>query len=114
VRRLCERCRTPDPKGRAVLDEVCARRGLVPPADAALHAPGGCTHCGGSGFRGRIGVFEVMPVDEALTALVRGEPDPLALLRAARAAGMTTMLEDGIAKAAGGLTSLDEVMRMTG
>ncbi|ACA16492.1 type II secretion system protein E [Methylobacterium sp. 4-46] len=114
VRRLCERCRAPDPDGGAALDAVCARRGFARPGGGRVHRPVGCPHCGGSGFRGRVGVFEVMPVDEALTGLIRREPDPLVLLRAAREAGMTTMLEDGLAKAADGLTSLDEVMRMTG
>ncbi|ACL56777.1 GspE/PulE family protein [Methylobacterium nodulans] len=114
VRRLCERCRMPDPAGEEALDGICLRRGLARPEGGALHAPVGCPHCGGSGFRGRIGVFEIMPVDDGLTGLIRKEPDPLALLRAARTAGMTTMLEDGLAKAASGLTSLDEVMRLTG
>ncbi|MFE1597976.1 GspE/PulE family protein [Methylobacterium sp. ID0610] len=114
VRRLCERCRTPDPAGEEALDAICRRRGFERPEAPRIHRPVGCPHCGGSGFRGRIGVFEIMPVTDDLTGLIRREPDPLALLRVARGAGMRTMLEDGLAKAARGLTSLDEVMRLTG
>ncbi len=112
VRRLCARCRIPDEEGAGLLREVCARRGLTPPERLNLHAPVGCPSCGGTGYRGRVGLFEALPVDGAVRELVRREPDPLRILEAARAGGMTTMLEDGIGKAAEGLISLEEVMRV--
>jgi general secretion pathway protein E len=112
VRRLCARCRTLDEGGAGLLLEVCARRGITPPERLHLHAPVGCPSCGGTGYRGRVGLFEALPVDGAVRELVRREPDPLRILEAARAGGMTTMLEDGIGKAAEGLISLEEVMRV--
>lgn len=112
VRRLCARCRTPDEGGGAAIREVCTRRGIRPPERLHLHAPVGCPSCGGTGYRGRIGLFETLPVDGAVRELVRREPDPLRILETARAGGMTTMLEDGIGKAAEGLISLEEVMRV--
>ncbi|WP_279598834.1 GspE/PulE family protein [Methylobacterium sp. J-076] len=112
VRRLCTRCRTPDEDGAGTLREVCVRRGITAPESLHLHAPVGCPSCGGTGYRGRVGLFEALPVDGAVRELVRREPDPLRILEAARAGGMTTMLEDGIGKAAEGLISLDEVMRV--
>ncbi|WP_336489835.1 GspE/PulE family protein [Methylobacterium nigriterrae] len=114
VRRLCERCRVPAPDAREELLEICARGNFGPPSTFDLHRPRGCPHCGGSGYRGRIGVFEVMTTDEPLQRLIRRHPDPRAILSAAKEAGMTTMLEDGLRKAARGLTSLDEVVRSTG
>ena len=112
VRRLCARCRAPDAGAAQALRAVCERRAVATPPRLHLHGPVGCPSRGGTGYRGRIGVFEALHVDEAVRALVRGEPDPQRILQAARAGGMTTMLEDGIAKAAEGLTSLDEVMRI--
>ena len=114
VRRLCERCRTPDPKGAAVARELRARRGGPEATGRAFHAAAGCAHCNESGYRGRIGVFEALAVDDRLREQIRGQPDPGLLLQAARAVGMTTMLDDGIEKASLGLTSLDEVMRISG
>ncbi|WP_375462388.1 GspE/PulE family protein [uncultured Methylobacterium sp.] len=114
VRRLCERCRVPDPKGWEIACEVRARRGGPEPARRDFHAAAGCPHCNDSGYRGRVGVFEALAVDDDLRDLIRGQPDPRVILRAARAAGMTTMLDDGITKAGLGLTSLDEVLRISG
>ena len=114
VRRLCERCRVPDPKGAGIARDLRARGGGAEPMGGAFHAAMGCAHCNDSGFRGRVGVFEALAVDDGLRDLIRGQPDPRLLLRAARAAGMTTMLDDGIEKASFGLTSLDEVMRISG
>ena len=114
VRRLCERCRAPDPDAVSAVGELCAARGFARPDDLAFHAPRGCAACGQTGFRGRVGVFEVMRVDDRLSASIRRQPDPRAMLELAREGGMTTMLEDGLAKAGCGLTSVDEVLRATG
>jgi general secretion pathway protein E len=114
VRRLCERCRVPDPDAAGAVQELCDARGFARPERHAFHAPRGCAACGQTGFRGRVGVFEVMRVDDRLSASIRRQPDPRAMLELAREGGMTTMLEDGLAKAGQGLTSADEVLRATG
>ena len=114
VRRLCERCRVPDPKGFIVARDLRARRGGPEATSSNFHAATGCAYCNESGYRGRIGVFETLAVGDDLRDLIRGQPDPRVLLQAARAVGMTTMLDDGIEKASLGLTSLDEVMRISG
>ncbi|MBH0237849.1 type II/IV secretion system protein [Methylobrevis sp. L22] len=114
VRRLCERCRRPDPTVRAGVEKLVEGRGLVcEPADV-YYEPVGCEACGRTGYRGRIGVFEVLRMDDGMRSLLRVEPDPGKVLAAARAAGMTTMLEDGLAKAGLGHTSVEEVLRATG
>ncbi|GLK80167.1 GspE/PulE family protein [Methylopila turkensis] len=114
VRRLCDRCKASDPLAAELARGVGEARGAAAPARAAFHAPRGCAACGGSGFRGRIGVFEALRVDDAVRACIDDRPDPTRILAAARAGGMTTMLEDGLAKAGAGLTTVDEVLRATG
>ena len=112
VRRLCLRCAEP---GEA-LAPVAASLGVpdaVPPDARAMRAKG-CAACGQSGYRGRVGIFEVLGVTPAIAGLVRGVPDPDAIGAAARAAGMRSMLEDGLAKVADGMTTVDEVVRIAG
>ena len=114
VRRLCEKCKAPDPRAADAALDICAKRGTPFPERRDYFRAVGCPHCGGTGYRGRVGVFEVLTIDSEIEPLVRREPDPSRILDAARARGMTTMLDDGITKAGQGLTSLDEVMRITG
>jgi len=73
----------------------------------------GCEECGGTGFRGRIGVFEVLLMDDELRSLTQARAGAEALEQTARRAGMTAMLEDGLAKVAAGLTTVEEVRRVT-
>ena len=68
--------------------------------------------CHGSGYLGRIGLFELMVVGEALADRISAQADLLELRRAARAAGMRSLLDDGIGKASEGITSLEEVLRV--
>lgn len=114
VRRLCERCRRPAPERDAEVRDLCRTRGLSVPVRADYYRAVGCPTCGGSGFHGRIGVFEVFAATPEIRALIRERPDPQRLLAAARLGGMTTMLEDGLIKAAEGFTCIDEVFRAVG
>ncbi|WP_342585920.1 GspE/PulE family protein [Xaviernesmea rhizosphaerae] len=114
VRRLCERCKAPDPDMHETAAALAGRRGIRLPDAARFHRPVGCEACGQSGYRGRIGIFEVLPVDDALRSVIRRDPDPDIIAEEARARGMTSMLEDGLIKCASGLTSMDEVLRATG
>jgi general secretion pathway protein E len=114
VRRLCDRCKRPDRRQEDAARAVAERRGFRIDPQATFFAPGGCAACGQTGYRGRIAIFEAMRVDDDLRGLIRERPDPAALLATARKGGMTTMLEDGMAKAGRGVTSLEEVLRATG
>jgi len=112
VRLLCPRCKAParpDPAEAAALREVLDPGTALP----AIFHPVGCEHCGGTGYSGRLGVFELFVMDEATRALVVQRAPSAALEQAARAAGMRTMRQDGLAKVAAGLTSLAEVARVT-
>jgi general secretion pathway protein E len=113
VRQLCERCRT----RRSLTDVDIA----ADPRYAALglkrgetvHEPGSCERCGGTGYRGRFGVFEVLEVTEDLRPLINDKTDSVTLDHAAMRAGMTTMIQDGAAKCRSGATSAAEVLRVT-
>ena len=114
VRRLCDRCKRTDPREDEAARSLAADRGFRIDPAARFHAAQGCAACGQTGYRGRIGVFEVMQVDDDLRRLIRERPDPTAILATAKRSGLTTMLQDGVAKAGRGLTSVTEVLRTTG
>ena len=112
VRQLCERCRVPRPLGGRDFnaDPRLATLGLR--EGDVVCEPAGCERCGGVGYRGRVGLFEVMEVGERLRALVGDQSDWEAIDKAAVADGMTTMLADGLAKCLSGATSAAEVFRV--
>ncbi len=109
VRRLCDGCRAPAPlpaELRAGLAD------LIVDGDVFHHGRG-CDACGGSGFRGRVAVLELLVMDEVLARLVLARAEAREIERAAIAAGMRSLLRDGLAKARAGLTTLEEVLRVT-
>ena len=72
----------------------------------------GCPQCGGSGFKGRLAVFELFEVDDQIRGMVMERRDAAAMRRAAIAKGMMTMFQDGVAKALLGESTLEEVFRV--
>jgi general secretion pathway protein E len=106
VRRLCPECRVP------VAPDPAAIESLSPGAAVPdrLYAPSGCAACGGSGYAGRLALLEFLPVDAAVSALIVARADERRIAEAAT--GGRTLAEDGLAKAALGLTSLEEVLRV--
>ena len=114
VRRLCERCKAPDPTQAETVRALCRRHGIATPKATDFQKTKGCSACGQTGFRGRIGVFEVLRIDQAIRTLIGARADTGRILEAGRATGLTTMLEDGLDKASRGLTSIDEVLRTVG
>lgn len=107
ARRLCEHCKRPAEIGRRVVEEL----GLPAEGDAAYFEPMGCRRCGGIGYRGRIGVYEMMVLDASMRDLVLRRVPAGELGRAAEARGMVRLREDGLLKAARGITSVEEVLR---
>jgi general secretion pathway protein E len=114
VRRLCERCREPDPKSADLVNGLSRKHGFFAPRERGFAKSVGCPACGNTGFRGRVGVFEVLRVDDAIRTLIGTKADSQRILTAARETGLTTMLEDGFDKAARGITTVDEVLRTVG
>ncbi|HTW67134.1 MAG TPA: type II secretion system ATPase GspE [Bryobacteraceae bacterium] len=73
----------------------------------------GCDECFGSGYAGRVGIFELMELDDGIRQLIMKNEDAVAITNAARRIGMRNLREDGWAKVATGVTTPDEVMRVT-
>jgi general secretion pathway protein E len=113
VRQLCERCKKPQELSQADFAEDPRLATLGLRSGQTVHLPRGCERCGGSGYRGRLGVFEVLELDEGLRELIGEKTDGLKIDQAAIRGGMTTMLDDGIAKCRAGLTSPAEILRVT-
>lgn len=74
----------------------------------------GCPECGGIGYRGRTSIFELFVVSEAIEALIYKDPTEIDLRDAAQKEGMVTLQEDGILKVLQGITTMEEVERLTG
>jgi type IV pilus assembly protein PilB len=108
VRVICTNC-----KEEAPPDPVVIRRlGLqAKEGELKVFQGKGCDKCDETGYRGRLGIYEMLIVTPELTPLILERADAGAIRRAARAQGMRTMVEDGIRKAIRGLTTLEEVAR---
>jgi len=72
----------------------------------------GCTRCFQTGYRGRIGIFEILALSPAISQMIAQRSSAQAILQKAREEGMTTMMEDGVEKAGQGVTTLEEVIRV--
>jgi general secretion pathway protein E len=111
VRKLCEHCREP----YRALPELAAQLRLpVPPGEAPqLWHPKGCEHCNGAGYRGRIAVMELLTLTDEVRRLVLKRAAMQDIHRAGVDQGMHTMYDDGMVKAMRGITSIEEVLRVT-
>jgi general secretion pathway protein E len=113
VRQLCERCKSSKVLCETDFAEDPRLATLGFSAGETVHAPQGCERCGGTGYRGRLGVFEILELNDELRGLIGEKTDGLKIDQAAIRAGMTTMLDDGLAKCRAGLTSPAEILRVT-
>jgi general secretion pathway protein E len=115
VRRLCPECSRPEPVSKVRVLESLSILGCNP-AEAetvtTLKAPVGCDRCRGTGYRGRIGLFEIFQLDEELHSLVLKRESTRALTTMARQHGMRTLGQSGWEKVKAGYTTLDEVLRV--
>jgi general secretion pathway protein E len=113
VRQLCDRCKSPKTLAEADLAEDPRLAALGFHAGETLRDACGCERCGGTGYRGRLGVFEILELTNELRQLIGEKTDGLKIDETAIRAGMTTMLDDGLAKCRAGLTSPAEILRVT-
>ena len=107
VRVLCPRCKQADPGTAALLKD------LEPPAGTKLFHAAGCEHCKKRGYRGRVGIFELLPMTDAIKQHVTARSASHVIRDTARKAGMRTLRDDGLLKAAAGTTTIEEVLRVT-
>ena len=110
IRRVCPHCKTMVP-----LDEVDRRRlGVDDGTDGPSVARGtGCGHCFDTGYFERIGIFELLEINNEIRNLIGAQPNATALHEAARRAGMSTLRGDALAKLWVGQTTAEEVVRVT-
>ncbi len=112
VRTLCGKCRTP----HAALPEVVEQMGLrrfQPQGDITLYRPVGCPECAGTGYLGRICIIEMLTVTDTIRSLIMRHATAGEIRAAAIAEGMETMFENGLRKSLAGLTTIEEVLRVT-
>lgn len=111
ARRLCERCKEPAEIEREVLEEMDFPFHLVDESDMQFYKACGCERCSGTGYRGRVGIYEMMVVTDELKEMVLHRVSTNEIARAAEGAGMVRLKQDGLVKAAQGLTTMEEVLR---
>ena len=111
VRKICPKCKeSAVPEGR-LLNSLGIRPDQI--SNATFMTGTGCEHCNNTGFRGRIGVFEMFNVNEEIEQMIYEEVSLVALRERSREMGMRTMREDGIRKVLAGVTTPDEVLKTT-
>jgi general secretion pathway protein E len=113
VRVLCGACKSEHllTEQDLVVDPRYGLLGFV--ARETVYRPVGCESCGGTGYRGRAGIFELLELIDEIRPLVGAEADAALIDGAAIRAGMTTMLDDAVEKCRTGVTATSEVLRVT-
>jgi type II secretory ATPase GspE/PulE/Tfp pilus assembly ATPase PilB-like protein len=109
VRRVCEHCRTEDQPAPQTLRAL-----RIYDRQIKAYKGAGCRKCNHTGYKGRLGVFEIFLVDGELRRMIRSNVSESELMRSAKQSGMSTLLEDAIRKIEDGQTSCDEVLRVFG
>ena len=110
ARLLCSSCKRSVTLDASVLRDA----GFAVDHDIEAYEPVGCMRCGDSGYRGRIGIYEVMPISDAIRALTLQRASADQIADVALAEGMGTLRQDALQKVRLGLTSIDEIMRVVG
>jgi len=117
ARKVCDHCKEPyNPSSQElqfIKEEIAKIREFKAPAKMSFVKGKGCEICNGTGYSGRIGLFEILDVNNNVKELVNGKSDDSKIAQQAINDGMTTMLQDGILKALDNLTTLEEVWRVT-
>jgi len=117
IRKICEMCKASYPTTidtlKLHLPEEAVKRHFGDKKELLLYKGNGCKICHSTGYSGRLGVFEVLEVTKVMKDLITKRSDAEVLVRKAVEEGMTTMLDDGIDKIIKGLTTIEEVLRVT-
>lgn len=117
VRKICEMCKSSsDVKDEQLLQNLpveAVKKHFGTKKDIRIYKGLGCEVCHFTGYSGRLGVFEVLEVTNAIRQLITNKEDADVILKQAIAEGMTTMLDDGLTKVISGVTTIEEVLRVT-
>jgi len=113
ARRLCERCREPVEIERELLEAMNFPFELLPAGEEpTFHKTAGCDRCGGTGYKGRVGIYELMVLDDQIKEMVVHRASAGEIGRIAKQEGeMVRLRDDGLLKAARGMTTIEEVLR---
>jgi type II secretory ATPase GspE/PulE/Tfp pilus assembly ATPase PilB-like protein len=112
VRKLCPKCKAPSPQDKVVFyKELMEEAGLQ--SEGTFYEAVGCEACGGTGFKGRMPIHELLVMDDQLRELLSQKGGMTEIKEAALRAGMRTLRQDGLLKAAQGLTTVQEVLSRT-
>ncbi|MCA1659421.1 MAG: Flp pilus assembly complex ATPase component TadA, partial [Verrucomicrobiaceae bacterium] len=111
VRRLCQHCKQPGEMSETELRALRIEASQL--KEANIMKPAGCDHCRGTGYRGRMGIFEIFVINDDVRHMINDKRSTLLLRQRARELGMRTLREDGVRKVLAGLTSADEVISIT-
>ena len=109
VRKICEHCKTPYETTAERFDQLSAK-GHDP---SSFFMGGGCEKCRGTGYAGRVGIYEMLLMNDALRDAVAGNPNAVVFRQQAIDAGMTTLRMDGFEKVKAGRTTVEEILRVT-
>jgi type II secretory ATPase GspE/PulE/Tfp pilus assembly ATPase PilB-like protein len=112
VRKLCPKCKAPSPQDKVALYKgLMEEAGLEP--EGTFYEAVGCEGCGGTGFKGRMPIHELLVVDDQLREVLSQKSGAAEIKEAAFRTGMRTLRQDGLLKAAQGLTTVQEVLSRT-
>ena len=111
VRRLCPNCKQEGELSETELRALNLERAQM--SDSQVMKPVGCGECRGTGYKGRMGIFEIFVIDDNVRHMINNRQSTLLLRQRARELGMRTLREDGVRKVLAGLTSADEVISIT-
>ncbi|HEY0369201.1 MAG TPA: ATPase, T2SS/T4P/T4SS family [Chthoniobacterales bacterium] len=111
VRRLCANCKAPGELSETELRALRIEASQL--GEANVMQPVGCDRCRGTGYKGRMGIFEMFVIDDDVRHMINEKRSTLLLRQRARELGMRTLREDGVRKVLAGLTSAEEVISIT-
>ncbi|MDP3009130.1 MAG: type II secretion system ATPase GspE [Methylococcales bacterium] len=112
VRKLCVECKQPYSASPELIDDMQLRR-FAPAGDIVLYHPVGCPACAGLGYRGRVAIIEFLPMSNAISKAIMAHEDAGAIQELAISEGMMTLYDNGLDKVMQGITTLEEVLRVT-
>ena len=112
VRTLCTQCRQAYPALPEVVEEMQLKR-YTKDDPIMLYRPVGCDHCGGTGYMGRVSILEMLVMSDAVRGMVMRHVTSGEIRQKAIEEGMLTMYENGLRKAVAGVTTIEEVLRVT-
>jgi general secretion pathway protein E len=113
VRVLCRHCREPDEANLDALKEIGITQEAFEAHGGQIYRGRGCDECRRTGYRGRMGIYELLPIDDTIRSLIMQQANANTIKKVAIERGLQTLLQDGALKVLQGLTTAEELLRVT-